>query len=114
MKYLHYPVYFCLVLFFFSCDKEAIKSVPPCIKDKILELKNGQVQNPTDEVWEWKTNTQIYYYITSDCCDQFDYLYDSECNIVCAPDGGFTGNGSGDCPIFGADLKKTLIWKDPR
>ena len=47
-------------------------------------------------------------------CDQFNYLYDSDCNIICAPDGGFIGTGDGKCPDFIEPIKKTLIWEDLR
>jgi hypothetical protein len=97
-----------------SCSKDTLNSVPPCIKDKIVEIKNDEVQNPPAEVWEWKSGNQIFYYFTSGCCDQYNYLYNSECEVVCAPDGGFTGAGSGDCPSFVNNVEKKLIWKDPR
>ena len=64
-----------------------------CIDDKITELKSAPIQNPRAEIWKWEDNGIIYYYITSDCCDQYNYLYNENCEIVCAPDGGITGNG---------------------
>ena len=102
-------------LYITSCSKiDVKKDVPFCIEQKIKEIKNEPVQNPPAEVWEWKTDTETYYYITSDCCDQYNYLYDDDCNIVCAPDGGFTGNGDGQCPDFSSTPVKTLIWEDER
>lgn len=101
--------------FILSCSPDDIKKeVPTCIETKIKKFKKDNVANPPIEVWEWKTNEQVYYYITSPCCDQFNYLYDDDCNVVCAPDGGFSGAGSEDCPTFGEDLVKTLVWKDDR
>ena len=38
------------------------------------------------------------YLIPSPCCDKFDYLYDSKGVILCAPSGGFAGDGDGSCP----------------
>jgi len=38
------------------------------------------------------------YLIPSPCCDRYDYLYDSNGVILCAPSGGFTGGGDGSCP----------------
>ncbi len=46
----------------------------------------------------------------------FGLLYDSECNLICAPDGGFTGNGDGRCPdgiLSGIEFTKT-VWQDER
>ena len=77
-------------------------------------FNNKPVQNPPAEIWEWKIDNTSYYYITSDCCDQFNYLYDSDCNVVCAPDGGFTGAGDGKCTDLNEPTQKTLIWEDLR
>jgi hypothetical protein len=96
-----------------SCSKSEI-NIPNCIDTKISTLKNAPVQNPPAEIWKWVDNETTYYYITSDCCDQYNYLYNENCEIVCAPDGGFTGNGDGDCPTLSNTIIKTLIWKDDR
>jgi len=56
----------------------------------------------------------VFYYITSDCCDQFNYLYDDKCNLICAPDGGLSGMGNGKCPNFNGQIEKTLVWLDDR
>jgi len=100
---------------FLSCNKsDLVNDVPTCIINKIEAIKNSEVSNPPTQVWKWETNGEIYYYITSDCCDQYNYLYNANCEIVCAPDGGFTGNGDGNCPTFSNEVIKTLIWKDNR
>jgi len=96
-----------------SCSKSDIH-VPNCIDTKIAALKNSPVQNPPAEIWKWVDDGKTYYYITSDCCDQYNYLYAEDCEIVCAPDGGFTGNGDGKCAEFSSEIVKTLIWKDAR
>ena len=100
---------------FTSCHKSDSESdIPECIEEQITLLKNKPTQNPAAEVWRWKTTNKTYYYITSDCCDQFNYLYDSDCTIVCAPDGGFTGAGNGKCSDLIEPIIKHLIWEDPR
>ena len=100
---------------FTSCNKsDSELKFPDCIEEQITSLKNQPVQNPPAEVWEWKTANKTHYYITSDCCDQFNYLYDRDCNIICAPDGGFTGAGDGNCPDLTTSIQKTLIWEDLR
>lgn len=98
-----------------SCENtETIIDYPSCIDAKIDALKKVTVQNPPAEVWKWEVDHNVYYYITSDCCDQYNYLHNENCEIVCAPDGGFTGNGDGNCPEFNGEIVKTLIWKDER
>lgn len=37
------------------------------------------------------------YLLNSPCCDQFNYLYDAEGRILCAPSGGLSGRGDGRC-----------------
>ncbi len=103
-----------LFLSLLSCDDDNEKDPIPCIDEKITELQTKEVQNPPAEVWKWEADDSVYYYITSDCCDQFNYLYDENCVVICAPDGGFTGNGDRKCPTFNGDITKTLIWKDDR
>ena len=98
---------------FSSCEKEDIDA-PSRILDKVNEIQNEEVRNPPAQVWKWVADGEVYYYITSDCCDQFNYLYDSDCYLVCAPDGGITGDGDGQCPEFTGVVEKTLIWEDTR
>ena len=72
------------------------------------------VQNPAAKVWKWSVDGSEYFYITSGCCDQFNYLYNKKCNEVCAPDGGFAGIGDGNCPTFEGEISKSLVWEDNR
>ena len=88
--------------------------IPACMEWKIRDIRKADVQNPPAEVWKWEDAGKTYYYSTADCCDQFSSLYDTHCDVVCAPDGGLTGTGDGNCPTFSEDKKMTLIWKDNR
>ncbi|WP_236971973.1 DUF6970 domain-containing protein [Membranihabitans marinus] len=100
--------------FTMSCDKNKDEvDIPTCIQAKIESLKTLHKQNPPAIVEEWETPSGTYYYITSDCCDQFNYLYDGFCNVVCAPDGGITGEGDGNCPVL-TDTVVTVLWQDER
>ncbi len=89
-------------------------AVPSCIQRMIKKIKAEPVRNPPAQIWKWEADGKTYYYVTADCCDQFNYLYDDHCHVVCAPDGGFTGRGDGKCPDFKGEVKKTLIWQDRR
>lgn len=86
---------------------------PRCIKNEIEQLSKAGRQNPPAEVWKWQTGDKAYYYFNAPCCDQYSRLVDENCTIVCAPDGGFTGKGDGNCPDL-SSAEKTLIWKDVR
>ncbi|MFT3682708.1 MAG: hypothetical protein QM791_20795 [Ferruginibacter sp.] len=88
---------------------------PACILKMIEELKNKPKQNPPAVVYEFTYKDQKVYYITSDCCDQYNFLYDANCNILCAPDGGITGGGDHRCIDFNTTKKdEKLVWKDER
>ena len=98
-----------------SCEKSDLNiDAPKCIKDKIEVIINNNVANPPTKVWKWEVDGETYYYITSDCCDQFNNLYTENCDILCAPDGGITGNGDENCPEFTSEINKILVWEDPR
>ncbi len=120
MKYRAQSFTVILTILFFaifssSCEKLDLKKYAPnCIKRKIRKIKREEVQNPPAKVYEWKVDGKTYYYITSDCCDQYNYLYDNNCKQVCAPDGGFSGGGDGNCPNYKGQIKLTMIWEDER
>ena len=105
-----------IVVFTMNCKSSDTEdqNLPACIENKIEELLLNEVANPPAQVWKWKVDGETYYYITSDCCDQFNVLYSKNCDIICAPDGGFTGNGDGNCPDFNGEIIKTLVWFDDR
>ncbi len=98
-----------------SCSRtQTLVDVPDCVEKKIRKIQKASAQNPPAEAWQWKVDGKTYYYFNSSCCDQFNYLYDEKCNVVCAPDGGFTGKGDGNCPTFSGTIEKKLVWKDMR
>ncbi len=102
---------------FIGCKKQSniLSFTPSCILSKIEELKNKPKQNPSAEVYEYNYLNNNSYYFTADCCDQYNFLYDSNCNVICAPDGGIAGRGDGKCADFNESKKDgKLIWKDPR
>lgn len=98
-----------------TCKKDDFKNVPPCILEKIEQFKKEGVANPPASVWQYEYNGQTVYYIPPRCCDIPSSLYDSNCNLICSPDGGFTGKGDGKCADFAQKrTKEKLIWKDDR
>jgi hypothetical protein len=97
-----------------TCKKE-LANIPPCILTKIAQLKTEKIANPPASVWQYEYNGKIVYYIPAKCCDIPSLLYDSDCNLICSPDGGFTGKGDGKCSDFAEKrTKEKLIWKDDR
>jgi hypothetical protein len=102
----------------FSCEKLEISGdVPECVRRMAKSLSREEVRNPPAMIVEWTVASgEKYYYVPPYCCDMYSALYDSECNLICAPDGGFTGGGDGRCPseILGNIESTRIIWEDER
>jgi hypothetical protein len=93
-----------------NCDRsDNYHGVPACVEKELT--KKDSIRKPA-EVWRWDVDDKTYYYFRSECCDQYNYLFNDNCEMVCAPDGGFSGKGDGTCPQFEGQIEKTLIWKD--
>lgn len=91
------------------------EKVPPCIQQKIDEIKQQPRWNPPAEVHEYTYNGKRAFYFTSNCCDQFNMVFDEKCEYICAPSGGSTGKGDGKCADFSTKAQYVrLIWKDDR
>ncbi len=117
--------FFVYLILFVSCSENEQKTnkepipqeemeivIPSCILDMIETIKDEEVRNPPAQIWKWDVDGNVYYYFTSDCCDQYNYLYNNECTLICAPDGGLSGGGDNQCPEFIEEIIKTLIWED--
>jgi hypothetical protein len=88
---------------------------PTWIKTLIDAKKVAPLENPPSTIKKCTYKNKPVYYISSPCCDQYNYLYDENNQIICAPDGGFTGRGDGKCTDFSLDKNNCeLIWQDSR
>ena len=89
--------------------------IPVCIQAKIDSIKKLPKFNPPAEVTEYSYNEKRVFLFTSDCCDFFNSVYDENCQYVCAPTGGITGQGDSKCRDFAknSNLVK-VVWKDNR
>ena len=107
---------FIIALAAFSCKKESSSpsaETPDCIHRKIEAFKKADPQQIS--VYRYEYNGQTVYYIPGAGCMRLGELYDSSCNLICHPDGGFTGAGDGKCnDFFDKRKNEELIWKDPR
>ena len=98
-----------------QCSKTKKENPSTCIEQKINEIKKEQKWNPPATVDEYMYNGKTVYLFSSDCCDQYNMVYDSDCNYVCAPSGGITGKGDSKCEDFNTTAKHIrLVWKDER
>lgn len=97
-----------------KCQKQK-NTIPACIQQKIEMIKKEPKWNPPAEVNEYTYNDERVFLFSSPCCDQYNNLYDKDCNLVCAPSGGYTGKGDNKCPEFLSKAKHVrLVWKDDR
>lgn len=96
----------------FKNFNELPSNAPECLKEVIGEIESEGVRNPPASIWRYEYDGQIVYYIPPYCCDFPSTLLDSDCNFICSPDGGFTGQGDGKCT--GTLANGVEIWKDLR
>jgi hypothetical protein len=99
----------------FGVERFGANFLPLWLTQTIVAFVNAPVANPPRRIIQYRYNENAVYYISSPCCDQFNYLYDAAGNIICAPDGGLTGNGDGQCPDFAATaINAVVVWEDER
>jgi len=90
----------------------AAMGIPTCIQKKIDSFKVMAQHEQPQRVVEYEYKGKTVYYVSSHCCDFFNELYDSNCNLMGYPDGGFTGRGDGKFPDFAKEVKKEkVIWE---
>ena len=83
-------------------------SMPDCIKKMTTGDNAAGLPLQIDE-FEYKGKK--VFYVTEDCCDKFNTVYDENCNAICAPSGGLDGNGDRRCPDFDSSAKHIKkIW----
>ena len=108
-------IFISLNCMFFSCEKSLVNVTPACIQQRIEQIKQQPVWNPAAEINQYTFNGKTVYLISADCCDQYSQLVDENCNSVCAPSGGISGNGDGKCAGFSQKARLVrLVWKDER
>lgn len=96
----------------FKALDELPSNAPECLKEVIQELVAEPVRNPPASLWRYEYDGQIVYYIPQYCCDFPSTLLDSDCEFICSPDGGFSGQGDGKCT--GTLANGIQIWQDIR
>jgi len=98
-----------------QCNNKNKSKVPACVLERIEEIKKENKWNTPAEINEYEFQGKTVYLVSSDCCDQYNSLFDSDCQVICAPSGGITGKGDGKCSDFTNVAKFTKqIWKDER
>jgi hypothetical protein len=104
-----------MILFLFACSRDTQVENPAWINKLIKEFESSPVGNPPLSIWRYEYDGGIVYFVPAHCCDIPSTVYDTNGNIICAPDGGITGEGDGRCPdFFSQRSAEQQIWKDPR
>ncbi|MBL4658687.1 MAG: hypothetical protein JKX73_11845 [Flavobacteriales bacterium] len=91
------------------------KSPKLCVESLKEQLLATPPQLPALSIWEYKYKGNTVYLVPAPCCDQFNPVYNLECEVICHPDGGITGKGDGKCTDFHSTASdKKLVWQDSR
>jgi len=99
-----------------QCGKEEVgEGAPDCVREMIDEISQQDVWNPPAKVYSYFYDGKKVYFVPARCCDIRSELYDENCNLLCAPDGGFSGSGDGNCAdFFQTRTDERLVWEDKR
>ena len=101
-----------------ACGTEPVvedELLPEWLNELIEQLESEPVANPPLWIARYEYQGQVVYYLPPRCCDIPSNLYDADGNIICHPDGGFSGGGDGRCPTFFAERKnEVIVWRDSR
>ena len=93
-------------------NKVPASAIPSCIQKMIDSATAAPGRQSITEITRYVYNGSKLYLVGAPCCDQFNNAYDSACNYLFAPSGGFTGKGDGSHPDFFMRAKAdSLIWK---
>lgn len=94
---------------FLECEKI---NAPNCIENKIDEIISTGGWDPPAKVYQYDYHGEKVYFFPSHCCDMPSALYNEYCEVLCLPDGGFSGSGDGKCPdFFSTRTNEKLIWE---
>ncbi|UFH53973.1 DUF6970 domain-containing protein [Spirosoma sp. KNUC1025] len=106
-----------VLLFSASCHHEELtpKDLPACIQSIISQNGSWRSGDRLIAIYRYKYQKRYVYLGISDCCDFYNFLFDNNCQILCAPNGGFSGGGDGKCPDFSKEAtEQTEIWVKPQ
>lgn len=98
----------------FAVDGSGKNFLPLWLMQKIDNFIAGSIDRPMT-IRQFEYQDAVVYHFASQCCDQFNYLYDTIGNVICAPDGGISGRGDGKCSDFAkTSIAGSIIWEDKK
>jgi hypothetical protein len=105
----------CCIVLLASCAPKNLGMInmPTCLATKIDSIKKLPGVTPPQSVIQYSYKGKLVYYVTADCCDKFNEVYDDKCTSLGAPDGGITGKGDGKLTDFYAmATNKKVVWEN--
>jgi hypothetical protein len=105
---------FLVLIITISCNKrgEVEKKIEEnlCVLNLIEEKTRDN--NCLDIVYKYKYKAEIVYYFSFNCPDFYHDLYNENCQLICHPSGGISGNGDGNCiDFFDEATDEEIIWQ---
>lgn len=93
-----------VIVLFASCSNSkkttAQSEVPICLLEKIQKMTADQSQGEPLYVTMFDYKGKKVYYVAAACCDKYNMVFDTDCNLLGYPDGGLTGKGDGNMSNF--------------
>lgn len=83
----------------------------PAVLKQIQAYESGQAPRSLDVASFHGPDGRLVYLFTPLCCDRPHPLYDAEARYICAPTGGFSGQGDGRCPSWAT---MAALWRQAR
>lgn len=110
---------FTCALFLLSCTSSkkvaGTTGIPSCLVAKIKTMTENPNEGSPQSVTRYRYHDNTVYYMIAPCCDKYNIVYDSDCNILGYPDGGFTGKGDGKMPGFHKEATDgKVVWEQTK
>ena len=84
-----------------------------CVFDSLSWMEDLKSEGKAVNIYKCSYQGDDAYYVTSPCCDMYNILFDKNGDKICAPDGGFSGQGDGGCTDFSfSAFDCEIIWED--
>ena len=106
---------FSTALFLFACaankEVKVTNDLPACLRAKIDSMAaNPNIGSP-QSVTRYSYHDKTVYYLRAHCCDKYNLVIDTNCDLLGHPDGGFTGRGDGKMRDFFKEAKDgKVVW----
>lgn len=98
-----------------SAEEPAASELPAWLNTRIAEYNARPPAHSPSEILRGEFAGKPVYLVVQPCCDQFNPLYDAAGTVICAPSGGFTGQGDGKCPAgLSRSARFETIWTHPQ